>query len=188
MRGSLSLAVAQPACVPRDVAANVAAHAALVRAAAARVVVFPELSLTGYELDARPLVVEDPRLIPLMAACGEMGSLALAGAPVRGEAGQAHIAVLAVDGSGATVAYRKQWLGGAEPQHFTAGSAPAVDSGGPARVGSQPPNQCELRHCSRCERRHAAQHCALEQINAGEFRVPLEHKLDVRLVMEVQPD
>jgi predicted amidohydrolase len=51
-RRPLSVAAAQPACVGYDIAANAAAHAAAVRAAAARVVVFPELSLTGYELDA----------------------------------------------------------------------------------------------------------------------------------------
>ena len=40
MRTPLSVAVAQPLCVPYDVAANAATHAAAVRAAAARVVVF----------------------------------------------------------------------------------------------------------------------------------------------------
>lgn len=48
MREPLPIAVAQPLCVPYDVAANAAAHAAAVRSAGARVVVFPELSLTGY--------------------------------------------------------------------------------------------------------------------------------------------
>ena len=56
-RTPLRLAVAQPPCVPLDVAANARAHAAAVRAAGARVVVFPELSLTGYELDAPGRVV-----------------------------------------------------------------------------------------------------------------------------------
>ncbi|SCF15419.1 hypothetical protein GA0070607_6218 [Micromonospora coriariae] len=42
-RTPLRLAVAQPLCVPRDVAANARAHAAAVRAARARVVLFPEL-------------------------------------------------------------------------------------------------------------------------------------------------
>ena len=52
MREPLTIAVAQPLSMPYDVAANALAHAAAVRAAGARVVVFPELSLTGYELDA----------------------------------------------------------------------------------------------------------------------------------------
>lgn len=125
-RPALAVAVAQPPCVPYDVAANVAAHAAAVRDAGARVVVFPEMSLTGYELDAPLLSPGDARLAPLAEACADTGSLALAGAPVRGEGGRAHIGVLAVDGTGAAVAYRKVWLGGAEPERFAPGDRPAV--------------------------------------------------------------
>lgn len=120
------MAVAQPLCVPYDVGQNAVAHAAAVRAAAARVVVFPELSLTGYELGAPALTAQDPRLIPLAEACAEAGSVALAGAPVPGEAGRPHIAVLAVDGAGITVAYRKLWLGSAEAERFGPGDKPAV--------------------------------------------------------------
>ncbi len=126
MREPLVIAVAQPSCVPYDVAANAMTHAATVRAAGARVVVFPELSLTGYDLDAPAITIEDPRLTPIVEACAESGSLALVGAPVHGEAGRSYIAMLAVDGAGATVAYRKMWLGGAEPDRFTSGDRPAV--------------------------------------------------------------
>ncbi|MEU8248586.1 carbon-nitrogen hydrolase family protein [Nonomuraea sp. NPDC048916] len=126
MREPLVVAVAQPSCVPYDVAANAVTHAEAVRAAGARVVVFPELSLTGYELDAPAISAGDPRLAPLIEACAETGAVALAGAPVRGEAGRAYIAILAVDGTGATVAYRKMWLGTEEAERFTAGDKPAV--------------------------------------------------------------
>jgi predicted amidohydrolase len=126
MRLPLVIAVAQPLCVPYDVAANAASHAATIRAAGARVVVFPELSLTGYELDAPAISVEDPRLAPIVAACAETGSLALVGAPVAGEAGGAQIAMLAVDGTGVRVAYRKVWLGGAETDRFAPGAGPAA--------------------------------------------------------------
>ncbi|MFG1677480.1 carbon-nitrogen hydrolase family protein [Micromonospora sp. NPDC049282] len=122
MRTPLRIAVAQPLTVAHDVAGNAARHAAAVRAAGARVVVFPELSLTGYELAAAPLDPADDRLAPLRTACAETGTLALAGAPVAGP----HIAVLAVDGDGVRVAYRKIWLGGAEPSRFRPGREPAV--------------------------------------------------------------
>ncbi|WP_116709852.1 carbon-nitrogen hydrolase family protein [Actinomycetospora cinnamomea] len=125
MGRSLTVAAAQPACQARDPASNVATHAAAVRAARARVVVFPELSLTGYELDADAVDCDDPVLTPLVAACGDAGTLALAGAPVEEPEGR-FIAVLAVDGAGARVAYHKTWLGGREPEHFVAGSGPAV--------------------------------------------------------------
>jgi predicted amidohydrolase len=65
MREPLRVAVAQPPCVPYDVAVNAVTHAATVCSAGARVVVFPELSLTGYELDAPAITVEDPRLAPI---------------------------------------------------------------------------------------------------------------------------
>ena len=118
----LIVAVAQPPCVALDVAANARAHAAVVREAQARVVVFPELSLTGYELSAPIIDTADPRLEPLVRACADMGTVALAGAPVDGP----HLAILRVDADGVTVAYRKQHPGGTEPARFRAGPGPAV--------------------------------------------------------------
>jgi predicted amidohydrolase len=126
MREPLSVAVAQPPIIPYSVASNAETHARIVRSAGARVVVFPELSLTGYELDSPAITAEDPRLDPIVEACAETGSLALVGAPVPGEAGDVHIGMLAIDGSGARVAYRKMWLGGAEPERFSPGREPVV--------------------------------------------------------------
>ena len=126
MREPLTIAVAQPVCLSYDVAANAAMHAAIIHAAVARVVIFPELSLTGYELDAPAITVDDPRLAPIVEACAAMGSLALVGAPVEDEDGRSQIAMLAVTGSGAVVAYRKMWLGTAETERFTPGTEPRV--------------------------------------------------------------
>jgi len=126
MREPLIIAVAQPLCVPYDVAVNAVTHAATVRSAGARVVVFPELSLSGYELDAAAITPEDSRLTPIVGACAEAGSMALVGAPVHGEAGRSHIAMLAVDGTGAVVAYHKMWLSTTESNRFTPGNKPAV--------------------------------------------------------------
>jgi len=124
MREPLVVAVAQPVCVAFDVAANADTHAATVRSAAARVVVFPELSLTGYELDAPAITLDDPRLTPIVEACAQTGTMALVGAPLQGEAGRSHIATLAIDGSGIRVAYRKVWLDSTEDR-FSPGE-PAV--------------------------------------------------------------
>ena len=121
----LTIAAVQPGCVPLDVAANAAEHARLVRIAGSRVVVFPELSITGYHFDAAALAPEDPRLVPIIEACAAAGSIALVGAPVRGEAGD-HIGVLALDAEGARLVYRKQWLGGGELDRFVPGPTPAV--------------------------------------------------------------
>ncbi|MEU8045569.1 carbon-nitrogen hydrolase family protein [Micromonospora echinofusca] len=124
-RQPLVVAVAQPHVRAYDVIANAVEHAAVVRAAHARVVVFPELSLTGYELDAPAITAEDPGLAPIVGACAEAGSLALVGAPVRGEGGREHIAMLAVDGAGARVAYRKVHVHRSEGR-FSPGEGPAV--------------------------------------------------------------
>jgi len=130
-RPPLVIAVAQPPCIAYDVEANAYAHAEMVRKAAVRVVVFPELSLTGYELDAPAVDPDDPRLGPIVAACAAQGSVALVGAPVRDAPNGLrprieHIAMLAVDSGGVAVAYRKMWLGTAEAQRFDPGPAPAA--------------------------------------------------------------
>ena len=124
MAEPLVVAVAQPLCQAYDVEVNAHRHATAIRSAASRIVVFPELSLTGYQLDAPAITVEDPRLAPIVAACAETGSVALAGAPVPGAGGREHLAMLAIDGSGVTVAYRKVWLDGTESR-FAPGE-PAV--------------------------------------------------------------
>ena len=124
MPGPLTVAVAQPPCVAHDVAANARAHADAIRTANTRVVVFPELSLTGYELDAKPVDPGDERLRPITRACTQTGAVALAGAPVTAETGETFIAVLAFGQDGATVAYRKMWLGDEEAKRFTPGPGP----------------------------------------------------------------
>ncbi|MFC7547352.1 carbon-nitrogen hydrolase family protein [Plantactinospora sp. GCM10030261] len=137
MRTPLTIAAAQPACRPYDVATNAAAHAAAVRAAGTRVVVFPEMSLTGYEFDVDPVPVDDARLDPIVRACAESGTVALVGAPVAGGSdptgrsdppgpSAVYIGVMAVSGTGVAVAYRKMHLGGEEPARFTPGTTPAL--------------------------------------------------------------
>lgn len=126
MRKPLTVAAAQPRCTARDVAANAVEHADAVRVAGARVVVFPELSLTGYELDAPGVDPGDPRLAPLRAACAATGTLALAGALVPAGSGSRSIGVLAVDPDTVRIAYRKQWLGGDEVSQLVPGDAPAA--------------------------------------------------------------
>ncbi|GAA4719665.1 carbon-nitrogen hydrolase family protein [Phytohabitans rumicis] len=124
-RQPLVIAVAQPRTIAYDVAANAVAHADAVRTARARVVVFPELSLTGYELDAPAVAGDDARLAPIVRACAETGATALVGAPVEDGSGREHIAMLAVGGDGAQVVYRKVYVHESE-ERFSPGDGPAV--------------------------------------------------------------
>ena len=134
VREPLTIAVAQPRCAAKDVHANALEHGAVIRRLGARLVVFPELSLTGYELDAAPVSVDDPALAPIVEACAEVGAVALVGAPVAGVNGN-NIATLRVDAGGVAVAYRKSHLGGDEPGWFAPGEgAVAIDVDG-WRVG-----------------------------------------------------
>jgi len=84
-----SLAAAQT--IPRrgDVDANLEGHIRLIHAAAegrARLLVFPELSLTGYELDLADALAfseRDPRLAPLIELAASCNMTLVVGAPVR---------------------------------------------------------------------------------------------------------
>jgi len=84
-----TLAVAQTVPVRGDVAANVAQHLRLAEVAArewSQLVVFPELSLTGYEIGlAHNLAfsAHDPRLAPLRDAAHSLAVTLIVGAPIR---------------------------------------------------------------------------------------------------------
>lgn len=122
----MRIAVAQPPVTAYDIAANAATHAGIVLTAGARLVVFPELSLTGYNLDAAALTCDDRRLAPIVAACAAADAYALAGAPLADTDGREYIAMLLIDGTGVTAAYRKIHLHPPEDQRFTAGDRHAV--------------------------------------------------------------
>src|SRR5689334_11519889 len=84
-----ALAAAQTRPIRGEVDANVREHIALTKLAAeagALVVAFPELSLTGYELDlgaALAFSEGDARLDPLRDAARSSGVTLIVGAPVR---------------------------------------------------------------------------------------------------------
>ncbi|MFB7908913.1 carbon-nitrogen hydrolase family protein [Kitasatospora sp. NPDC056076] len=126
----VTVTVAQPVCAapgrPDTLAVNAGRHAAAVREAGTRLVVFPELSLTGYDLTAPAVDPADARLAPLVEACGATGALALVGAPVVEADGRESIATLAVTGGGARVVYRKMRLHGPELDRFSPGERPVV--------------------------------------------------------------
>ncbi|WP_067699957.1 carbon-nitrogen hydrolase family protein [Nocardia jejuensis] len=132
MRAPLTVTAAQLTCIPGDIEKNVARHVSLLADIAetgSRVVVFTELSLTGYEL---PLLAadlanyavlpDDPRLEPLRAACAAYSMFAVVGAVVAVPGGHA-IASLVFDDSGTPIAvYTKHHLHGVEAEMFVAGT------------------------------------------------------------------
>ncbi|MBO9532762.1 MAG: carbon-nitrogen hydrolase family protein [Solirubrobacteraceae bacterium] len=142
MAEELTIAVAQPRLTTGELAANAGRHAEAVIAAGARIVVFPELSLTGYDLSADLVDPSDTRLSPIEVACARTRTLALVGAPVAGMGDDGpSIAMLAIGPAGddqrarPRVVYRKSHLGEAEAQRFAAGVGPAVIEVDGWRVG-----------------------------------------------------
>jgi predicted amidohydrolase len=138
------VAAAQVESVPGDVDANVAMHTDLVRAAAAdgaRLIVFPELSLTGYELEriatepTLTLAEDDPRLAPLRRACEATGATAVAGLPMPVPAGGRQLCALALGPAGPPVRCAKTFLHRAEAEVFIPGDGPAVLELDGRRVG-----------------------------------------------------
>src|SRR5688572_29874849 len=110
------LACAQPVPVPGDVEENVRRHVALARLAAAErpeVVVFPELSLTGYELErADELAFErrDARLAALGQLATELEAALIVGAPLRDD-GKLYLGAFVLLPSGEELVHTKRFLG-----------------------------------------------------------------------------
>lgn len=122
---TLRVVAAQPAVT--DLVSTVRSHARIIDVAEADLVVFPELSLTGYRFDASPISpVRDTDLLePITTACARTGAVAVAGAPAE-YLRSTVIAMLRIDGSGVSIAHIKSTLGGAEPEHFAPGPGPSV--------------------------------------------------------------
>lgn len=129
MPASVRIAVVQQTSVPGDIAANAAAHADLIGEAAgqgAQVVLFPELSLTGYELGLvaqhaeLTLEPDDARLDPLIAACREAETIAIVGAPVARD-GARLLAAVVLDGDGVRDVYGKRHVHHSESHLFASG-------------------------------------------------------------------
>jgi len=128
-----SLAAVQTVPIRGDVDANTAEHVRLARVAAgegARVVVFPELSLTGYELDlAEELAFSrrDPRLEPLADAAAAQGATLVVGAPVRLGTGL-HIGAFVLRPDRSAELYTKRHLGAFSAEASPDGVVPPAEA------------------------------------------------------------
>jgi predicted amidohydrolase len=125
----LRVAAAQAESVPGDVSANVATAVSLVRSAAdrgARVVVLPELFLTGYAPETwgldQTLTEDNARLAPLSEVAADRGVVVVVGAAVRRAADRVTLSLLVFAEDGSVAApYDKQHLFDAERGNFSPG-------------------------------------------------------------------
>ncbi|MFI6687694.1 carbon-nitrogen hydrolase family protein [Streptomyces sp. NPDC050485] len=140
----LRIAAAQAQAASGEVEVNAGVVARLVRAAGdggARVVVFPEKFLSGYEPEliradpercaVRP---DDPRLAPVAEACRASGVTAVVGAAVQ-DGGELRVSALVIDGTGVIGRYDKQTLFKSERAFYRHGHAGATLEVGGWRLG-----------------------------------------------------
>jgi predicted amidohydrolase len=124
------IAAAQVASVRGDIARNVETHAAAIRTAAEHgvsVLVFPELSLIGYEPDlAAELAISAnaERLSPLAALARRHEIDVVVGASLRNNGAKPYLGAILFGADGSTRTYAKMHLGGTEPDYFTPGNVP----------------------------------------------------------------
>lgn len=135
------IAAAQVASVRGDIYENVATHAAAMAAAARHSVsllVFPELSLTGYELEVAAdsaMTATDERLDPLLALARRENIEAIVGAPLREGVGKPKLGAIVIGPSGVSKTYHKMHLAGDEATYFSPGDAPLLLAVGGHKVG-----------------------------------------------------
>ena len=134
------MAAAQTRSVKGEVAANVQIHVECVRVAAghgADLVVFPELSLTGYEPELAAgltLAADDERLHDLRDLARRYGITVIAGAPIASGGDKPHLGALILTPD-TTLVYAKQHLHGGEGQFFSPGGRSCVVDVKGVRVG-----------------------------------------------------
>lgn len=130
MPSLLCIAAAQSISAPGEVRANVQGHLSMVHAAArhgVQLLVFPELSLTGYEptlVAGLVLDAQDAALAPLRDAARATGMALVVGAPVAPVVAgdKPAIGALVFGGDGSAALYRKRYLHPGEEEFASAGS------------------------------------------------------------------
>lgn len=126
---SLTIAAAQSISIAGDLAANIAWHQRFIQVAAeqgVQLLVFPELSLTGYErgLAAEMAIKPDaPVLQPLRDFARDVGVTAVVGMPIRlSDDSPVLIGALVLGADGALGVYSKQHLHDGEELAFAPGT------------------------------------------------------------------
>ena len=136
-----TIAGAQIPSVRGDVAANISAHEDAIRTASAHgvsMLVFPELSLTGYELDlaaSLALSSHDERLSHLRALSQRHQLTLVVGAPIQTIADKPAIGAFVMRPDGDLLTYLKMHLGGSEHEYCSPGMEPLLLNVDDQRIG-----------------------------------------------------
>ena len=120
----MKIAAAQIHTDDDDLEANLASHYRLIEIAAnkqVRLIVFPEMSLTGYhreKADGLSFTLDDERLDKLKILAASKNIIVVAGAPIKINL-QLHIGCFILLPDGRTLVYTKQFLHSGEELFFT---------------------------------------------------------------------
>ena len=125
---TLTIAAAQSISIAGDLAANIQRHLRFIKVAAEQgveLLVFPELSLTGYEGEEAAVLAIDPHdavIQPLRDLARTLGITAVVGMPIRAEKASAvWIGALVLGAEGSLGVYSKQHLHTGEERIFAPG-------------------------------------------------------------------
>ncbi|WDP91488.1 MAG: carbon-nitrogen hydrolase family protein [Desulfobacter sp.] len=175
MAENFKLAVAQVPSVKGDVSANIQTHLGAVGKAAqigVSYIVFPELSLTGYEPELAENLAfskKDPRLTPLIDAAKNHKIHIVAGAPLQAE-GRPRIGEFIFSPHGGTETYAKMNLHPGEEQYFSVGGEyHSVNTGGQKIFNAICADTNNTRHAQICAQMGATVYIAGVLISASGY-------------------
>ena len=135
------IAAAQVPSVRGQIELNIRTHASTIEAAAQHhiaVLVFPELSLIGYEPDlatSHALSAFDVRLTPLVELANRHQMHVIVGASLLAEHSKPTLGAIVIRPNGAPQTYSKMRLGGAEPNYFAPGRLPFLFDSHGQKIG-----------------------------------------------------
>jgi predicted amidohydrolase len=119
-----AIAAAQFGSVKGNLKKNIEEHLLFARKAAENsvdVLVFPELSLTGYEPELAhdlAITIENPILKPLREAADQWKIVLIAGCPICSSSSKPYIGAVIIQPNQAIAAYRKHYLHTGEDRYF----------------------------------------------------------------------
>ena len=126
--GKFKIAAAQVPSIRGEIAQNISTHTQAIRVAAEQavsVLIFPELSLTGYEPDlAEKLAImeDDPRLDLLGDLAKQHRMHVVVGAPLITDGSKPALGAIVFGPDGSRSTYAKSHLGSSESAYFVPGS------------------------------------------------------------------
>lgn len=138
---TFKVAAAQTPSRSGDIETNLAVHEKAILVAAANGVstlIFPELSLTGYEpklSSELAMFPDDPRLLPLAILAQVHQINVVVGAPLKFLDSKPCLGAIVFASNGERRMYCKMHLGGDEPNYFSPGTEPLLLNSGGQSIG-----------------------------------------------------